>query len=111
MDSAKRILLEEAGFKVGSVSEFLELSPEEEAIIEIKLALSAAVKRRRRQKRLSQVVLAERLRSSQARVAKIEAGDPSVSIDLLVRALLTTGATLSEIGGMVAAAPKPASAN
>ncbi len=39
MDSTKRQKLEAAGWKVGSATEFLQLSPEEEAIIETRLAL------------------------------------------------------------------------
>ena len=40
----------------------------------------------------------KRLGSSQSRVAKMEAADPSVSLDLLVRGLLATGASPRDIG-------------
>lgn len=40
MNSAKRKHLEAKGFKVGDVQEFLNLSPDEDAYIELKLALS-----------------------------------------------------------------------
>ncbi|MDQ2688015.1 MAG: helix-turn-helix domain-containing protein [Armatimonadota bacterium] len=102
MDSAKRERLEAAGFKIGTVTEFLNLSPEEEAFVELKLALSAHLKQRRQQRRLSQASLAKQLHSSQSRVAKMEAGDPTVSVDLLIRALLASGSTTSEIGEMIA---------
>jgi transcriptional regulator with XRE-family HTH domain len=42
---------------------------------------------------LTQVALAKKIKSSQSRVAKMEAGDPSVSIDLLVRSLIALGET------------------
>ena len=103
MDTAKRARLEAAGFKVGSVEEFLGLTAEESALIEVRLALSAALKRRRQSQELTQAALAKRLQSSQSRVAKMEAGDPSVSIDLLLRALLATGATREELGKVIAA--------
>ena len=89
--------LKAAGWNVGTVKDFLKLSNEEAALVEVKLALVAAVKQARRKRGLSQTELALRMRSSQSRVAKIETGDPSVSIDLIVRALLATGATRREL--------------
>ncbi|HLV81728.1 MAG TPA: helix-turn-helix transcriptional regulator [Chthonomonadaceae bacterium] len=102
MDAAKRARLQAAGFKVGTTAEFLGLTPEENALVEVRLALSEAIRQRRKSQHLSQVALARRLESSQSRVAKIEAGDPSVSLDLLVRALLATGATREELGKVIA---------
>jgi ribosome-binding protein aMBF1 (putative translation factor) len=97
MDSAKRKRLKEAGWKTGKVAEFLRLTPEESALIEIKLRLSELVRKARTRGRLSQIALAHRLGSSQSRVAKIEAADPSVSLDLLVRASFASGATRKEL--------------
>ncbi len=86
MDSVKRQRLEEKGWKFGTVQEFLELSPEEAAFIELKLKLSKRLKELRLSHQLSQTALAGRLNSSQSRVAKMEAVDPSVSTDLLISA-------------------------
>jgi predicted XRE-type DNA-binding protein len=97
MEPTKRQKLEAAGWKVGTVAEFLELTPEEEAIIEIRLSLSKSLKKLRKQQELSQQKLAENINSSQSRVAKMEASDPSVSIDLLIKALLALGATREDI--------------
>jgi hypothetical protein len=93
MHKAKQKRLEKWGWKVGNVDEFLKLSPHESAYVELKLALSRSLQGRRRQKQLTQEQLARLLKSSQSRVAKMEAGDPSVSIDLLVRSLLALGAS------------------
>lgn len=101
MEEAKRKRLEKTGWKVGTVSEFLDLSPEETAVIEIKLALSRHLKKRR-QRGMTQTELAEKLHSSQPRIAKAENGDASVSIELLIRAILATGATTQEIGQVIA---------
>jgi ribosome-binding protein aMBF1 (putative translation factor) len=106
MKAAKRKRLEQAGWQVGSAEEFLDLSEEEQALVEIKLALAEAVKAQREKHRLSQSALAARMRSSQSRVAKIEAGDPSVSLDLLVRAVLATGATKRDLAKAFAAASR-----
>ena len=91
MKSAKKKQLEAQGWKVGTVAEFLQLSPEESAYIEMKLALSKNLQKRRKDKSLTQEQLARLLKSSQSRVAKMETGDPSVSLDLLVRSLLILG--------------------
>ncbi len=91
MKKTKQKRLEKAGWRVGTVAEFLDLTPQESAYVELKLALSKTLNERRRQRKLTQDQLARLLRSSQSRVAKMEAGDPSVSIDLLVRSLIVLG--------------------
>ena len=98
MKTAKRKKLERSGWRVSSAEEFLELSEDEQAVVEIKLALADAVRVQREKHKLSQGALAARMKSSQSRVAKIEAGDPTVSLDLLVRAALAAGATRKELG-------------
>ena len=97
MDSDKRQRLEAADWSIGDASDFLGLSPEEAAFIEMKLALSKRLKQQRESQQLTQQALAKRIKSSQSRVAKMEAGDPSVSLDLLVRTLLSAGATVQDI--------------
>ncbi len=102
MREEKRKRLERKGWKVGSVKEFLNLSPEEAAYIELKLKLADGLRERRRRRRLSQVELARMVKSSQSRVAKMEAGDPSVTLDLLIRSLLTLGASDRELAKIIA---------
>jgi predicted XRE-type DNA-binding protein len=101
MNSAKRKRLEAKGWKIGTASEFLHLSPEEAAYVELKLTLSKNLQQTRRQRKLSQHQLARMLKSSQSRVAKMEAGDPSVSLDLLVRSLLVLGTGRKAIARML----------
>lgn len=97
MKANKRQKLEQAGWTFGSADEFLGLSAEESAYIEMKLALSESLKKTRLKKLLSQVDLAGLIESSQSRVAKMEAGDASVSIDLLVKSLLAMGASRKDV--------------
>ena len=97
MDARKRKRLAKAGWSVGSAATFLELSPEESALVDMRVALSRSLKERRLAAGLTQTTLATQLRSSQSRVAKLEAADPSVSLDLLIRALLTVGASRKEV--------------
>jgi DNA-binding XRE family transcriptional regulator len=102
MDAKKRKALARAGFVVGSAAEFLQLTPEEAALVDMRLTLSQAIRQRRLDAGLTQLQLARRTKSSQSRVAKMEAGDPSVSLDLLIRVLLTIGASRREVGQTLA---------
>lgn len=97
MDKVKKRQLEAKGYRIGDAKDFLGLSPEESAYIDIKMALSQALVQKRKQRRLTQLELARKLNSSQSRVAKMEKGDPTVSVDLLVKALLAMGATNKSI--------------
>lgn len=102
MNAAKRKRLAAKGWKVGTVRGFLKLSSEEAAYVELKLALSKNLQETRREKRLTQEQLARLLKSSQSRIAKMEAGDPTVSLDLLVRSLLMLGASRKTLARMLA---------
>jgi DNA-binding XRE family transcriptional regulator len=97
MKARKRKRLEAAGWRVGSTDEFLRLKPEEAALVEMKLNLARRLRDVRTDRGLSQEAMAKLLGSSQSRVAKMEAGDRSVSVDLLVRSLLLVGASRAEI--------------
>ena len=101
MEQKKRQKLEDKGWNVGTVSDFLGLSAEEEILIEIKLALSRSLKERRKSL-MTQSDLAEKINSSQPRIANAENGDASVSIELLIRAILATGASPRDIGAIIA---------
>jgi len=103
MDKEKKARLEARGWRVGSAEEFLGLTPEEAAYVELRLKLGDAVREYRKKKRLTQVQLAELLQSSQSRVAKAEAADESVSLDLLIRSLLALGATHQDLAKVITA--------
>ena len=108
MKATKRKKLESKGWKVGSADEFLNLSPEEAAYVDLKLSLGNSLRTRRLKKKMSQVELAKLVASSQSRIAKMEAGDPSVSIDLLVKSLLALGVSRKELAKAVATTPSAA---
>ena len=97
MSTAKLKRLKAAGWKAGSAEDFLRLSDEETMLVELKVKLTDAIKASRQKRGLSQLDLARKMGSSEPRVAKIEAGDPSVSLDLIVRAFFATGATRREL--------------
>jgi len=98
MKAAKQNKLEASGWKVGSAAEFLELTNEEAAYIELKLKLASCLKDTRTKKHLTQKDFAKRIDSSQSRVAKMETGDRSVSLDLLIKSLLALGVSNEDIG-------------
>lgn len=87
---------------MGSAQEFLGLTAEEAAFIELKLVLARSLRQKRERKGLTQTELAELIESSQSRVAKMEAGDRTVSLDLLVRSLLVMGTTKRELARIIA---------
>ncbi len=89
--------LEKKGWKFGSAEEFLGLSEEESAYIELKMKLSANLRKLRIEQKLTQVELAKVIKSSQSRVAKLETGDPSVSLDLIIRSLLALGTSNKDL--------------
>ena len=98
MKAAKRKKLEANGWKVGGAADFLGMSDEEVAYIELKLKLASRLKAARIRRRLTQKEFARQIDSSQSRVAKMETGDPSVSLDLLIKSLLALGVTNKDIG-------------
>jgi DNA-binding XRE family transcriptional regulator len=102
MRQSKRTGLGKKGWRLGTAAEFLELTDEELTVIELKLALGNALKERREEQRLTQTAFAKAIASSQSRVAKMEAGDPSVSLDLLVKSMLTLGASRRDVANIIA---------
>lgn len=103
MKKSKRKRLERAGWRVGSAAEFLGLSEEEAVLLEVKLALAQTLRNRRLAEEMTQTELAKLLGSSQSRVAKMEAADPDVSVDLLVRALAAMGVTRRDLAKVIGA--------
>ena len=107
MRKGKKEKLEAKGWRFGTVQDFLGLSDEEAAYVELRLRLADSLRQRRQKRKLSQTDLAKLLRSSQSRVAKMEGGDPSVSIDLLVRSLLALGASSRDLARTISSASLP----
>ena len=101
MRSTTRKKLEAAGWRVGDTEEFLELSQAEAQLVEMKLAFAKVLRLTRERHRLTQADLAKRVRSSQSRVAKMEAGDASISLDLLIKTLFAAGAKNKELAKAV----------
>ena len=101
MRNEKRKKLEAAGWRVGTASQLLGLSKEEAELVELKLALAQGLRLRREARRLTQGRLAKLIGSSQSRVAKMEAADSTVTLDLLLRSLLATGATRRELAKII----------
>jgi predicted XRE-type DNA-binding protein len=105
MDRTKQAKLEAAGWAVSTPKDFLGLPDGEAAFIEVKVALAAALRALRTAQAMSQVDAARRLHSSQSRVAKMEAADKSVSVDLLLRSFLRLGGTREAMVAALAGSP------
>lgn len=104
MRRSKKLKLEQRGWRVGTVKEFLGLSEDEAAYVELRLRLADSLKNRRTRRNLTQTDFAKLIQSSQSRVAKMEGGDPSVSLDLLIRSLLALGASSRDLARTISAA-------
>lgn len=102
MERKKKEALLAAGWKIGTVQGFLDLSDEETAFVEMKVALSLALKKERQKRKLTQAQLAKMVGSTQPRVAKMERGE--TTIDMLVRSLLAMGASPKLIGRKIGTA-------
>ena len=101
MRKDKRRRLERAGWKIGDADDFLQLSDEERRFIETKLALAEGLRRLRERQGLTQMDVAERIGSSQSRVAKMEVADRTVSTDLLLRSLFGLGANRRDVARLL----------
>lgn len=97
MDKAKRKAIEAAGMQFTTVAEFLGLTPEEEAFIELRVAVSMAARRARIRRKLTQAQVARRINSTEPLVVKAEAGASDVSLDLMFRSLFAAGGTLADL--------------
>lgn len=109
MNADKMKKLKAAGWQIGSADEFLELSAEESALLDLKVALAELVRRQRKARSWTQAELADRVGSSQSRVAKLEAADPSISLDLQFRCAFAAGATRQQLAKLFSSGAKGAS--
>lgn len=105
MERKKRESLEAAGWRLGSAGAFLGLSEQELRYVEIKLALSEKVREVRQGRNLTQAQAAKLAGSSQSRLAKMEAGDPAVSVDLLVKTLIALGISNRDLARTIGDSP------
>lgn len=97
MDNNKINRLKSQGWEVGKTADFLKLSQEEIALIDLKIALTKRLKELRIKQNLSQESLAKKIKSSQSRIAKIEAGEQNISLDLILKTLFSLGATNQDL--------------
>ena len=102
MDKAKKKAIENKGWKVGDIDQFLGLDSAEMAIVEMKMALAKTLIEKRKKSKITQINMAKLIGSSQSRVAKIEKGDSTVSIELMLKSLFSLGATKKEIAKVIA---------
>ena len=102
MDSKKKKRLEAQGWVFGDAADFFGLTPEEARLIDLKLALRACIKEERTKRKVTQEDLAKAMGSSQSRIAKIERGDPAVTVDLLLKALMVLGMSNKQISKIIA---------
>ena len=96
-DKLKRVL--EMGGRVTTVQEWLDLSDEEVALLDMKIELGKKLEALRRRKKLTQQEVAELLQTSQGRVSKMERGQ--ASLDQLAWSLLVMGESRERIARVI----------
>jgi hypothetical protein len=94
MDKDKQAKLASKGWKIGTVNEFLDLTPAEATYIELRLALSENLKQRQTQKQLTS---SHTQFANPFQIEKLETGEAEVTLDFLIRSLLTLGVTVKEL--------------
>lgn len=97
MNEDKRRALEAAGFASGDAEDFLGLTDVERRLVDLRVTMSRAIRARRLEQGLTQAEVARRINTSQPRVAKIEAGSPDVSLDLMVKEMFALGIQLEDL--------------
>ena len=98
MDGEERAKMKAMGYVVvNDAADWLELTEVERQIVDLRVRLGREIRRRRTEAGLSQAQLAEKIGSSQSRVAKAEGRAPGVAIDLMMRAFFATGGTVDEL--------------
>ena len=98
MKPAKRQKLLNAGYRVTDTQEFLGLSESEAAVIALKIALVQRLREARLANGITQTALAKLIKSSQSRIAKMEAGASDITLDLIIKTLFALGVTPKELG-------------
>lgn len=99
----RREELEKRSFRQTTIGDWLDLTPEQVEMIEMRVGLATMLRRLREREGMTQTDVARVLETSQPRVSKMESGDPTVTIDLLIRALLVLGVSRSKIARALAA--------
>ncbi|HZF13312.1 MAG TPA: helix-turn-helix transcriptional regulator [Thermoanaerobaculia bacterium] len=107
MDPDRKSRLEAAGFKFGTVGELFGLTQAEEELVEMKVAISEAIRELREVHSLSQADLARLIGTGQARVSKLERSSESTSLDTLFRCMLVLGATRQDLAKAIAHSTRP----
>ena len=105
MDARERAKIEAMGYGiVDDAADWLELTQIERHIVDVRVRLGREIRRRRAEAGLSQAQLAEKIGSSQSRVAKAEGTAPGVAIDLMMRVFFATGGTVDELAQAIGSA-------
>ena len=102
MNAKKRKAVEDAGFRFGDARELLNLGDADMEIVEARVRLARAVRELRTKQKLTQKQLAERVGSSQPRVAAVERGQGT--LEQLMRFMFALGADRKKVARAIAAA-------
>ena len=100
MDAERKKKREAADWKFGDYADFLDMTPEEKAVVEIRLAATREMERLRAENPISQEELARRMGTKQPNVSKLFKNPGKATLDTLFRALLALGSTPKKIAAL-----------
>ena len=101
MKAKKKKALELAGYKMTDSVEWLELSPEEEAIVKIRVNFAMEIDRVCKERGITQQALAEKIGTRQSGVARMLNNPSKVTIDSLIKTLLVLGTPSKRIAALI----------
>jgi len=110
MNPEKRAALEAAGFRVGTVKEFLGLTDAESKLVELRVAIAKTIRGLRTQTGASQGEIAAKIKKTQPQMARIEAAKEGVSLDQMFLGLFAAGGSIADLLPLPARQSKPRSA-
>jgi DNA-binding XRE family transcriptional regulator len=102
MKKSKKEKLQKLGYIVTDTKEYLGLSDEEMALIDLKIQLMNKLRVIRKKAGVTQKELAKIMQTSQSRIAMLEGGSSDVSLDLVCKALFALGISKKQIAKVIA---------
>jgi len=101
MKTKKKKALESVGYKVTDTAEWLGLSPEEEAIVNMRVNFAMEIERVCKERGITQQALAEKIGTRQSGVARMLNNPSKVTIDSLIKTLLVLGTPSKRIAALI----------
>ena len=101
MDTKKRKQLEAAGYQITDSADWLGLTPQEQAIVNMRVNFALEIERVRKASNITQRELADKIGTRQSGVARMLNNPTTATIDSLIKTLLALGASPKRIAALI----------